>query len=296
MSTNEYSYLQIYKGACYNKKYIKKYNKAFVFDLDETLGSFSDLYTLWCGMNHLKSIKNQPIEEQQPEFNKILDLFPEFIRFGILNILDYLYMKRKKGMCDKIYIYTNNSCNPPWIKYITNYFNYKLNLKDELFDKVVCAFKINNKIIEMKRTTQDKNINDFINCTLLPRTTEICFIDNTYFNNMVNEKVYYIKPRSYCHPLSTHDIITRFTISELGVRLSNQIDTTDNLYEFMYDWFHLNNAVHGSISKQNVDIDIFVAQKIMYHVKEFFYLTQRNNKTRKKLSRMTGNKYSRKSN
>ena len=205
-------------------------------------------------------------------------------------------MKRKKGICDKIYIYTNNSCNPPWIKYITNYFNYKLNLKDELFDKVVCAFKINNKIIEMHRTTQDKNINDFINCTLLPKTTEICFIDNTYFNNMVNEKVYYIKPRGYCHPLSTRDIVNRFTISELGIDLSVQIDTADNLYEFIYDWFELNNAVHGPMSKQTTDIDIFVAQKIMYHVKEFFYLTQRNNKTRKKITRMGGNKYSRKNN
>ena len=73
MSTNEYSYLQIYKGACYNKKYIKKYNKAFVFDLDETLGSFSDLYTLWCGMNHLKSIKNQPIEEQNYQWHHLVD-------------------------------------------------------------------------------------------------------------------------------------------------------------------------------------------------------------------------------
>jgi hypothetical protein len=112
---------------------------------------------------------------------------------------------------------------------------------------------------------------------------------------MVNEKVYYIKPRSYCHPLSTRDIINRFVISELGIDLSVQMDTTDNLYEFIYDWFDLNNVVHSSLSKQTANIDIFVAQKIMYHVKEFFYLTQRNNKTRKKITRM-GNKYSRKNN
>jgi hypothetical protein len=142
----------------------------------------------------------------------------------------------------------------------------------------------------MKRTTQDKNINDFINCTLLPRTTEICFIDNTYFNNMVNEKVYYIKPRSYCLPLSTHDIITRFTISELGVRLSNQIDTTDNLYEFIYDWFDLNGGIRSLKTSKNIDIEIFVSQKIMFHIKEFFYLTNRKIRTKKakwKLNRVT---------
>ena len=81
-----------------------------------------------------------------------------------------------------------------------------------------------------------------------------------------------------------------------GYSLKDIIGYIKTLYEFIYDWFDLNNAVHDSISKQNADIDIFVAQKIMYHVKEFFYLTQRNNKTRKKISRITGNKYSRKSN
>ena len=270
MSTNEYSYLQIYKGACYNKKYIKKYNKAFVFDLDETLGSFSDLYVLWCGINHLKSMNNQPNEELQPEFNKLLDLFPEFIRFGILNILDYLYMKRKKGICDKIYIYTNNSCNPPWIKYITNYFNYKLNLKDELFDKVICAFKINNKIIEINRSTQDKNINDFINCSLLPKTTEICFIDNTYYQKMLNNRVYYIQPRSYYHMLSKEDIMERIVQQWTSPPLD---------YSFIKDKFSKYSV--GSQNSNKLSVDIMVSQKIMYHLKEFFLLSTKGKKTKK---------------
>jgi len=286
-SKNDYKQLQIYKGKCFQKQYIKKYIKAFVFDLDETLGSFADLYVLWNGINKVRKEPLFTMEEEQSEFNKLLDLYPEFIRFGIFNILDYLYIKKKKGLCDKIYVYTNNMCNPPWVQYITNYFKYKLNLKDDLFDNIIHAFKINNKVIEVNRTTHEKTHNDFINCTLLPKSTELCFIDNNIFKDMIHEKVYYIKPRSYYHSLSADTVIQRFLLSNTGEELSKHFDNTNHLREFMMDWFELNNGCRIASNKNN-EVDIFVAQKMMYHVKEFFYLTQRSNKTRKRCLRVVG--------
>jgi len=306
--SKHYKYLQVYKGNCYYKDYSRKYNKTLVFDFDETLGSFGDLYKLWIGINTFRM--KQPIKENaetQEEFNEILDLYPEFLRYGILNILDYLYLKKKRGLCDKIYIYTNNKCTPPWITFITNYFQYKLNFKEDLFDKIISAFKINNKIIEFGRTSSDKTYNDFINCTLLPKTTEICFIDNTFYNNMLNEKVYYIQPRAYIHTISTNTIIERFLNSNIGKKIKNNLldEEKDGFEKFLYDWFDLQlcsykssfSSSYGSdedndekIKKnnefKNVETDIFVAQKLMYHIKEFFYLTHRKNKTRKKNIRL----------
>jgi hypothetical protein len=294
-NNNEYRYLQVYKGNCFSKKYIKNYQKVIVFDLDETLGSFFDLNLVWTGLN---KIRKKTSENEQNEFNYILDLYPEFLRYGILNILDYLYLKKKQNECYKIYIYTNNNCNPPWVSLITKYFNYKLKLKlkDELFDKIISAFKINNKIIQLSRSTYAKTYNDFINCTLLPKTTEICFLDNTYYNEMKSEKVYYIQPKSYIHNLNTKTIIDRFLHSNILSQMETIFDNSVKIEEFLYDWFNANRPFvftplqdsKPHLHKNNVsEINIFVAQKMMYHIKEFFYLTNRKNKTRKNKLRLT---------
>ena len=62
--------------------------KIVVFDLDETLGYFVEL-GIFCDAieNYLqRDITNS-------EFNKIMDLFPEFMRPNIIQILDYLKLK-----------------------------------------------------------------------------------------------------------------------------------------------------------------------------------------------------------
>jgi hypothetical protein len=154
---------------------------------------------------------------------------------------------------------------------ICNYFNYKLNIHENtpLFDRLILAFKINDIPVELARTTHDKTHSDFIRCTLLPKTTQICFIDNSYFPNMKNERVYYIQPRLYQHNLSFDEIIQRIIKSNLGI----------NITEFI-KLINLNN--HNAIEKkQNRNYDIYVAQKIMYHIKDFFYLTKRKIRTKK---------------
>ena len=62
----------------------KKY--AVVFDLDETIGHFSQPYRFWF---HLKKFLNsEAIDEKY--FFSFLDLFPEFLRTNILKILKYV--------------------------------------------------------------------------------------------------------------------------------------------------------------------------------------------------------------
>lgn len=278
--SNENLYMQVYKGDCYEKRYQKKFQRILVFDLDETLGSFGDLHILWTALNKIYNFEKEGLQDN---FDSIMNIYPEFLRYGILNILEFLYVKKRLGECDKIFIYTNNICNPPWATLIVEYIYKKLKIKTALFDKIISAFKINNKIVEISRTSKDKSCADLIRCTLLPKSTEICFIDDTYHRDMINEKVYYIKPFPYFHGLSHGTIIKRFVSSNYGADLIKKTCMLDTFEEYITDWFFFNSKSNDLSFKQNTkDINEFVAQKMMYHIKEFFCLTNRKNHTRRK--------------
>jgi hypothetical protein len=60
--------------------------KIVVFDLDETLGYFTEYGIFWDSLNNFVQIKNKK-KLTQYDFDSILDLFPEFIRPNIINIL-----------------------------------------------------------------------------------------------------------------------------------------------------------------------------------------------------------------
>ena len=183
---------QVFLGSSYvsitETKHFYLPEKIIVFDLDETLGSFGDLFILWSGIKHLF--------EDFDRFDDLADMYPECIRFGVLTILEYLYKKKQKKQCQKIYIYTNNQCSGDWVKKITQYLCSKVrrsyqthegiaNLPTEpLFDKLICAFRINNKSVEVLRSSHKKSMHDLINCTLLSKEADICFIDDVEHQEM----------------------------------------------------------------------------------------------------------------
>lgn len=268
-------FVQIYKGKYYTKSHSKKEPRVIIFDLDETLGSFLDLHILWTELGVLYG-------ESKIDFKELLDLYPEFLRYGVLRILEYLQEKKRSGECDAVYIYTNNQCSPEWTNMICNYINKRLDASPSLFDKVILAFKIKNVVIELNRTTHEKTHSDFIKCAVLPKTTEICFLDNTYFEEMTHHRIYYIQPRSYIHHLSTDEIIYRFLDSNVGKNVCATIGDQDKLYRKLSMCFY-KRGVHrdGGDNTRALETDVFVAQKMMYHIKEFFYLTKRKQRTRK---------------
>lgn len=75
-------------------------DKIVVFDVDETLGYFTQMGIFWDALNVY--YKNQEHDEnivksqqtQQDLFNTLIDIYPEFLRVNILAIVNYL--KRKK--------------------------------------------------------------------------------------------------------------------------------------------------------------------------------------------------------
>lgn len=259
----------------YNKKFIYKNrnkNKVVIFDMDETLGCFTDLAALWNVIETEHITFTRPYMNKQEDFNALLDLYPEFLRYGIMNILEYLYYKKTRGEFIGVYIYTNNQVSKRWSKMIISYLETK-NKINGLFNQIIHAFKINNQLTEPLRKGNAKTRSDFIKCSILPHNTEMCFVDDTYYTKMNHDKIYFIQPKPFFHGLKTGDIIQRLIDSSL---------LKTNNYKLFMSHFLENNLI-TSIDKtqQNVDEDIFVSRKILYHIQSFFLMTTSNKNTRK---------------
>ena len=68
--------------------------KIVVFDLDETLGYFMELGMFWEALKTYIHKTQLPIQLNQLFFDNILNLYPEFVRPDILNILNYIKTKK----------------------------------------------------------------------------------------------------------------------------------------------------------------------------------------------------------
>tara|TARA_B100001059_G_C17782407_1_gene555027 strand:- start:586 stop:1578 length:993 start_codon:yes stop_codon:yes gene_type:complete len=271
--------LQIYKGTYYSGKYnlpwvkeppkkvtYKLPEKVVVFDLDETLGSFGDLYILWSGVKH--------IHKNFEQFDKLLDLYPEFFRYGIMTILEFLYEKKKTKECSKIFLYTNNRCSKEWVQYICKYFQTKIHETQKkgdilipLFNKLICAFKINNQKIEKCRTTHRKTYTDLVRCAMLSQDTEICFIDDLVHEDMKHSRVYYICPTPYYHTLTGKEIIERFCETKWFIKKKSPLLHNKRFWK---SWFQSQGRGLSYETKvKNMKQDMIVSQKMMYYIKEF---------------------------
>ena len=91
--------------------------KVVVFDLDETLGYFVQL-GIFCDI--IEDYNKKKLTSN--EFNEIMNIFPEFLRPNILKILSYIKLKKQRGDCNKVIIYTNNQGPKEWTQLIKQFF------------------------------------------------------------------------------------------------------------------------------------------------------------------------------
>jgi hypothetical protein len=262
--------------------------KHFIFDIDETLGSFSDMYCLWKGIQSLVLKKGNNVTFDQNTFNEIMNLYPEFLRYGITTILEYLYHKKKKKQCGFIFVYTNNQCDPPWIELIISYFETQFDMKG-LFEKPISAFKINNKRIDSRRTSHEKSYSDFLKCTLLSKNSELCFVDDLFFPKMLTDQVFYVQPKPYFHSLGKIEIIERFISSKINK--THFLITKESLTKLLSSSLQLNKTVKTRLEKEN---DIDISRKLMCTIREFFYLVLKKEKTRRNRFFLMSGKFTRK--
>ena len=80
-----------------------KAETAFVFDLDKTIGYFTQIAIFLEGIEEFIG-RNLRIAE----FFKLLDLYPAIFRPGIFNTFYYLMRLKKSNKCVKVLIYTNS--------------------------------------------------------------------------------------------------------------------------------------------------------------------------------------------
>ena len=252
-----------------------KLKKYVVFDLDETLGSFVELGILYEAL-----YKVYGVDLINNHFNKILDIFPEFLRPNIMSIL--LFVKRMKQLkrCEKVFIYTNNQGPETWAKQLMEYFHYKLNY--ELFDQIIPAYKVNGKIVEPRRSSHDKSYKDLIKCTDILEGSKICFIDDQYHEKMNTENVCYINIKPYKQFLALGDIANRyFDFFKPNI---NKLKFVNTIINFM----SIFNLKIISTNEKELNIDNIIGKKMLLHIKKFF--NYKDNKTRKKIKKKNTNK------
>ena len=234
--------------------------KVVVFDLDETLGYFVEFGVFWDCL-----LSNKKIDEKI--FNDVFDLYPEFIRPNIIEILTYLKTKKESLCCHQLMIYTNNQGPKQWANQIISYFESKIKFK--LVDKIIAAFKINGKRVEMFRTTHDKTYDDLIKCTRLPSNAEFFFLDDVYHPEMCNKNVYYINIKPYVHSLSFKTMVNRFVNSKVGTEYlekQNVNEFKENMLKCMAKY----NLKNEEKNKKDYEIDKILGKQIMYHLQDFF--------------------------
>jgi hypothetical protein len=251
--------------------------KIVVFDLDETLGYFTEFGVFIDSLKRYMESKKINFIMTQNEFNQLLELYPEFLRPNIINILNYLKHKKEKNICNKVMIYTNNQGSREWVNNIISYFENKINFK--LIDQIICAFKINGKKIEICRTTNNKTYNDLIRCTKLPLDAEICFMDDNYYPGMSSDNVYYINIKPYYRFIEFKNMCNTFINSTIGKNILLDIDNKIEFVNYMLNEFKYYNLENIYKTEEEYNIDFILSKKIMAHLKIFFTKSTKN-KTR----------------
>ena len=276
----------------------KKRPKVVVFDMDETLGNFSQ-FSIFCHV--LEEYFNKP-DIIYRHFNDLVDLYPEIIRPSMLRILEYIRKKKNVGVCSKVMIYTNNVGPDKWVGHIRQYFEYKLRataaasggdlaIIPPLFGHTIGGFKPQNAASAAafpQRTTKEKTIRDFIRCSRLPADIEICFLDDVYHPKMTDERVYYIKLQAYHFHIPFQMFVVRFLNSRLyrdvfdGFSVPSitsalsAVAKKQVLSIELHDLFvkYANMAEYDVKAQQRKmnprEIDEIISKYILYHLQQFF--------------------------
>jgi hypothetical protein len=278
----------------------KPKRKVVVFDVDETLGNFSQFSIF----THVIQDYFNKTDITYQYFNDLVDLYPEIIRPNMLRILEYIRKKKNDIPGSKVMIYTNNMGPDKWVAHIRKYFEYKLReassssssssvaIIPPLFDHTIGGFKPQNIASASsdfpQRTTKEKTFNELIRCARLPSDIEVCFLDDVYHDKMIDERVYYIKLQAYYSyiPFDTfvdtflksdlyRDVFDKFQVRSIRpgttTTVKKQILTIE-LNDMLIKY--ANMAKYDAKAHQRKmfhrDIDVIISKYILYHLQVFF--------------------------
>lgn len=226
-----------------------------VFDLDETIGYFQQ-FAQFC--QALEFLKKKKINEN--EFMFLLNLYPEYFRPNIFEIMNFLKQKKLNKELHKVCLYTNNNGPKQWAKQIYKFIEQKINCK--LFDTHIGAYKIDGIQIEKTRTTYNKTLSDLLTTAKIPSHAKICFIDDLYHPHMTSKNVTYIKVQPYTIELPINVITSRFC-------QNTRCNIPYNEFNKLISKF-LNNSNSSSIPHSIKTNHIANGEKILKELEKFF--------------------------
>lgn len=248
-------------------------NRVVVFDLDETLGHFHLIRLIWESTHEFIEYNSIPYMMNQNDFNELFDVFPKMLRPEIISILQFLKTEKDKGVCNGVMVYTNNKYPKEWVYLIINYIEYKVGHK--IFDNIVLAFKMNGRIQQLGRTSNDKKLKDFVSCCRLPQNVEICYFDNTEYSGMVAQNVYYLKVRAYYHPFTETAIIkgvSSYPVWKRVLCVAHQRNL-QTFIQFFIKNLHRKGFQFAEKTFLDYEMDKVTSKRIKTHLINFFEYT-----------------------
>ena len=181
--------------------------KAVVFDLDDTIGHFEQIFIFAVG---LQAITGRALTEAA--YYKLFDIFPKIFRLGIFQVLEMLKSAKQKDKCLKVIIYTNNLGPRAWTLLIKRYLEKRVNYP--IFDRIITAYRPGTR--ENCRTTHRKTTADLLRCARLPPSTKVVFLDDQVHQYLRGPNVRYIHVNRYNYGIPFPTMVTRFLKSDFG--------------------------------------------------------------------------------
>jgi len=172
-----------------------KVKTAFVWDVDETLGSFSSFARICDGYElYTKTTLTDKT------FNSLISLFPELLRPNIVRTLRHL--KRKMHKTDKMVVYTNNTGEDIWIDRILKHIELLAGIK--LFDKIIRAYQVNKKQL---RRSHDKTYEDLLRCLKTKKIDTVYFVDDQPHVMLSDDRVHGLHIPPYVNEFKLEHVV-----------------------------------------------------------------------------------------
>ena len=253
-------------------------NKVIVFDLDDTIGHFEEISIFLYGLQNIfgKRINDNYI-------HNLLDLWPKFLRLGIIDILETIKKQKKKDKCVKAVIYTNNMGPRKWTMLIKSYLEKKI--KYSLFDKVITAYRPNDR--DNCRTSHYKSYSDLLKCTGYSENTQFLFLDDQKHTYMQHHNINYILLEPYNYGMQFNKMINSFIASKYGkvIKKKDVIRFKDFMFRYMnsgngYNKYRIRRV---KITKK----DIEQLRMIKKQMRKFLNIKRTRNKKKKRSSSKT---------
>jgi hypothetical protein len=259
--------------------------KVIIFDLDDTIGHFEEVAIFLNGLQIIIGKRQIP----DKYIFKLLDLWPKFLRPGIMEIFEIIKTEKKKNSCIKAVIYTNNMGPRSWTLLIRRYIEKKLRYK--LFDKVITAyrpFEATNK-----RTTHSKTYSDLLRSTNYGKDATFIFLDDQSHPFMRHPKIKYMHLYAYNYGIPFNKMIKSFLASKLGYIIPKS--EKEKFKSYMYRYLTSGNEyTKYKIKRTRINkTDIRQFQLIRKALFKFLHINKTRNNRRKK-PRRNGSRQTRK--